>query len=85
MPGIGPAPVGPMAIKDVCDLQLRAAHGRSATPGVAASPRSMVQAGRAGWLRPGSWHWRRGCKARSAGRWFMRWQEQLLCCPLGSM
>jgi hypothetical protein len=28
MPGIGSAPVGPMAIKDVCDLQPRAAHGR---------------------------------------------------------
>ena len=24
MSGIGPAPVGPMAMKDVCDLQLRA-------------------------------------------------------------
>src|SRR4029077_2627805 len=28
MSGIGPAPVGPMAMKDVCDLQPRAAHGR---------------------------------------------------------
>jgi hypothetical protein len=28
MPGIGSAPVGPMAMKDVCDLQPRAAHGR---------------------------------------------------------
>ena len=28
MSGIGPAPVGPMAMKDVGDLQLRAAHGR---------------------------------------------------------
>ena len=26
MPGIGSAPVGSMAIKDVCDLQPRAAH-----------------------------------------------------------
>ena len=26
MSGIGPAPVGSMAIKDVCDLQLRAAR-----------------------------------------------------------
>ena len=49
MPGIGPAPVGPMAMKDVCDLQPRAAHGRPATPRVAASRRSMVRAGRAGW------------------------------------
>ena len=31
MPGIGPAPVGPMAMKDVGDLQPRAAHGRRAT------------------------------------------------------
>jgi hypothetical protein len=28
--GIGAAPVGSMAMKDVCDLQLRAAHGRRA-------------------------------------------------------
>jgi hypothetical protein len=28
MPGIGAAPVGPMAIKDIGDLQPRAAHGR---------------------------------------------------------
>ena len=28
MSGIGPAPVGPMAMKDVGDLQPRAAHGR---------------------------------------------------------
>jgi hypothetical protein len=28
MPGIGLAPVGSMAMKDVCDLQPRAAHGR---------------------------------------------------------
>ena len=32
MPGIGPAPVGSMAMKDVCDLQPRAAHGRRAKP-----------------------------------------------------
>src|SRR5215813_12517551 len=31
MAGIGPAPVGPMAMKDVCDLQPRAAHARRAT------------------------------------------------------
>ena len=28
MPGIGSTPVGSMAMKDVCDLQPRAAHGR---------------------------------------------------------
>src|SRR5260370_31334260 len=54
MSGIGPAPVSPMAMKDVCDLQLRAAHRRPATPRVAASPRSMVPAGRLGGLRPAS-------------------------------
>ena len=36
MPGIGPAPIGPVAMQDVCDLQPRAAHGRRATPRVAA-------------------------------------------------
>src|SRR4051812_19150585 len=49
MPGIGPAPVGPLAMKNVCDLQPRAVHDRPATPRVAASPRSRVRAGRAGW------------------------------------
>ena len=39
MAGIGPAPVGPMAMKNVGDLQPRAAHGRPATPRTAASPR----------------------------------------------
>src|SRR6185295_8410392 len=63
MSGIGPAPVGSMAMKDVCNLQLRAAHDRRATPRVAASARSMMRAGRAGWLWPGSWYWRHGCKA----------------------
>src|SRR5215469_15790456 len=62
MPGIGSAPVGSMAIKDVGDLQLRAAH-RLARPRVAVSLRSMVPAGRVGWLRSGSSYWRRGCKA----------------------
>src|SRR5712675_476169 len=57
--GVGPAPVGPMAMKDVCDLQ----------PRVAAFPRSKVPAGRAGWLRPGSWYWRRGCKAPWCRAW----------------
>src|SRR5580704_16785086 len=63
MPGIGLAPGGSMVMKDVCDLQPRAAHGRPATCRVAVSRRSMVPAGRGGWLRPGSWYWRRGCKA----------------------
>jgi hypothetical protein len=49
MSRIGSAPVGPLAMKDVCDLQLRAAHGRLARPRVAASLRSMVRAGRVGW------------------------------------
>ena len=63
MPGIGSAPVGSMAMKDVCDLQPRAAHDRPAMRRVAVSRRSMVPAGRGGWLRPGLWYWRRGCKA----------------------
>jgi hypothetical protein len=37
MPGIGAAPVGSMAIKDVGDLQPRAAHGRPVRSRVAAS------------------------------------------------
>ena len=64
MPGIGAAPVGSMAIKDVCDLQPRAAHRRPATCRVAVSRRSRVRDGRGGWLRPGSWYWRHGCKCR---------------------
>src|SRR5260370_15076847 len=40
MPGIGLPPGSSLAMKDVCDLQLRAAHGRPATPRAAASPRS---------------------------------------------
>src|SRR6516162_1130338 len=63
MPGIGPAPVGSMAIKDVCDLQPRTAHRRPARPWVAACPRSMAPTGRVGWLRYGSWYWRHGCRA----------------------
>ncbi len=63
MPGVGLAPGGSMAMKDVCDLQPRAAHGRPATCRIAVSRRSMVRAGRGGWLQPGSWYWRRGCKA----------------------
>src|SRR5439155_16674628 len=69
MPGIGSAPVGSMATKDVCDLQPRAAHRRPARPRVAASPRLMVRAGRVGWLPPGSWYWRRGCKAPWCRAW----------------
>ena len=49
MPSIGSTPVGSMAMKDVCDLQLRAAHGRLARPRVAVSVRSMVPVGRVGW------------------------------------
>src|SRR5260370_18630888 len=63
MSGIGPAPVGSMAMKDVRALDPWAAHGRRTKPRVAASPRSMVPAGRVGWLRCGSSYWRRGCKA----------------------
>src|SRR6516164_6161359 len=63
MPGIGSAPVGSMAMKDVCDLEPRAAHGRPPRPRVATSRRSMVQAGRGGWLQPGSSYWRHECKA----------------------
>src|SRR5215813_14185843 len=33
-PGVGATPVGSMAMKDVCDLQPRTAHGRPATPRV---------------------------------------------------
>src|SRR5271163_3424095 len=69
MPGIGSAPVGSMAMKDICDLRPRAAHGRPAMSRVSASPRSMVRAGRVGSLRPGSWYWRRGCKAPWCRAW----------------
>jgi hypothetical protein len=48
MSGIGSTPVGPIAMKDVGDLQLWAAHGRLATPRVAVS-RLMMRVGRAGW------------------------------------
>ena len=72
MPGIGSTPVGSMAMKDVCDLQPGAAHRRPASPRVAASPGSIVPAGRVGWLRPGSSYWRRGCK----GRWCRAWRDQ---------
>src|SRR5438128_11353051 len=71
MPGIGATPVGSMAMKDVCDLQPRAAHGRPATPRVAACPASIVPAGRVGWLRSGWSYWRRGCKAP----WCRAWRD----------
>src|SRR6202040_1035517 len=69
MPGIGLAPGGPMAVKDVCDLQPRAAHRRRTRLRVSASPRAAVRAGRAGWSRCGSWCWRRACK----GPWCRAW------------
>src|ERR1700746_1177342 len=69
MSGVGPAPVGPMAMNDVCAPQLRAAHRRPATLRIAASPRSRVRAGRVGWLRHGSSYWRRGCKGPWGGAW----------------
>jgi len=50
-----------MAMKDICDLQPWAAHGRLATPRVAACLWLVVRAGRVGWLRSGWWYWRRGC------------------------
>src|SRR6516165_10873739 len=71
MPGMGSAPARSMAMKDVCDLQPRATHRRPAKRRVAASPRSKVPAGRAGWLRLGSSYWRRGCKAP----WCRAWRD----------
>src|SRR5271168_4837592 len=62
MPSIGLAPGGPMAVKDVGDLQPRAAHRRRTTLRVSASLRAAVRAGRAGWSRCGSWYWRRAYK-----------------------
>src|ERR1700724_2770387 len=72
MPGIGLTPGGPMAVKDVCDLQPRVAHRRRATLRVLASPQAAVRAGRAGWSRCGSWCWRRGCK----GPWYRAWRDR---------
>src|SRR5271169_3937302 len=72
MPGIGFAPGGPMAVKDVCDLQPRAAHRRRATLRVLASPQAAARAGRAGWSRYGSWCWRRGCKEPWCRAWHGR-------------
>ena len=54
MPGIGPAPGGAMVMKDVGDLQPRAAHRRQARLRVSASPRAAARAGRAGWSPYGS-------------------------------
>src|SRR6516162_1022136 len=71
MPGIGSTPVGSMAMKDVCELQPRAAHRRPASPRVVACPGSIVPAGRVGWLRSGSSYWRRGCKAP----WCRAWRD----------
>src|SRR6516225_6740563 len=71
MPGVGAAPVGSMAMKDVCDLQPGAAHGRPARPRVAASLGSVVRADRVGWLRSGSSNWRRGCRAL----WCRAWRD----------
>src|ERR1700720_536619 len=69
MPGIGLTPGGPMTVKDVCDLQPRAAHRRPATLRVSASPQAAGRAGRAGWSRCGSWYWQRACK----GPWCRAW------------
>jgi hypothetical protein len=49
MPGIGSPPGGAMTVKDVCDLQARAAHGAPATLRLAVSLRSAARAGRASW------------------------------------
>src|SRR5215469_10795089 len=54
MPGIGSAPGGSMAMKDVCDLQPWPAHGRRATARFSAFLRSVARAGRAGWSPCGS-------------------------------
>src|SRR6195256_5301498 len=48
MLGIGSAPVGPVAMKDVRDLQPRAAHRGRARPLVSVPPRKATRAGRAG-------------------------------------
>src|ERR1700746_2670621 len=69
MPGIGSTPVGSMAMKDVCDLPASGGAPPPARPPVAASPRSLLRAGRVGWLRPGSWCWRRECKAPLCRAW----------------
>src|SRR5215468_1762124 len=63
MPGIGLAPGGAVVMEDVGDLEPRATHRRRASLRVSASPRSMMRAGRGGWLPPGSLYWRRGCTA----------------------
>src|SRR6266566_160325 len=69
MPGIGLAPGGAMVMKDVGDLQPRAAHSRRARLRLSASLRAAAQAGRVGWSHCGSWWWRRGCKALWSPAW----------------
>src|SRR5215468_10838191 len=77
MPGIGSAPGGSMAMKDVCDLQPWPAHGRRATARFSAFLRSVARAGRAGWSPCGS-SWRRGCK----GPWCRAWHGRGCRCPV---
>src|SRR5215831_13163743 len=74
MPGIGSAPGGSMAMKDVCDLQPWPAHGRRATARFSAFLRSVARAGRAGWSPCGSSYWRRGWK----GPWCRAWHGRAL-------
>src|SRR3954465_9686779 len=69
MPGIGLAPSGAMVMKDVRDLQPRAAHRRRTNPPVLVPRRMGVRGGRAGCSRFGSWCWRHGCKAPSYRAW----------------
>ena len=69
MTGIGLAPGRPVAMEDICDLELWAAHGRRTTLRFSVSLRSAVRAGRAGWSQCGSWCWRRACK----GPWCRVW------------
>src|SRR5216683_2551160 len=73
MPGIGLAPDGAMVMKDVGDLQPRAAHRRWARLRLSVSSRPQARAGRAGWLRCGSWWWRRGCN----GPWCRAWHGRV--------
>jgi hypothetical protein len=70
MPGIGSAPSGSVVMKDVRDLQPRAAHRCRARLRLSVSSRPRARAGRAGWSRCGSWCWRRGCN----GPWCRAWR-----------
>src|SRR5271156_6714263 len=54
MPGIGSPPGGAGGMKDVRDLQPRAAPPRGARPGLSVPSRPGARAGRAGWSRCGS-------------------------------